>query len=80
MQPMGLGGIDDASEIAQLSTIRYRHTPRGQVLIVPKKEMTEKLGFKSPDRAEGDMLCYAPDEQPLVTVPDLPGSASYSYT
>jgi len=77
LQPGGLGGIDDPKEIAQLSVVKYRHTPRGQTMIVPKDEM-RKLGFQSPDRAESDMLAYAPDEVFRLEAPPLPGSVAYS--
>lgn len=74
-----LGGITDAKEQAQLLTIRYQHNARGQVEIVGKPEMA-KQGIPSPDRAEADMLAFAPD---VPVTPPVPrrwgvGSASYS--
>lgn len=55
-----IGGISDAKEQAQLSTLRYEHDSRGRVVMIPKDVMREKYGLPSPDRAEADMLAYAP--------------------
>lgn len=41
--------------------IRYRHSPRGQVVIESKEEMRRR-GVKSPDRAESVMLAFAADQ------------------
>jgi hypothetical protein len=55
-----LGGIDDAKEQAQLTTLKYDHDPRGRVVIESKEDMRTKRGLPSPDRAEADMLAFAP--------------------
>lgn len=55
-----LGGITDAIEQAQLLSVRYEHTAQGTILIVPKEKMVAD-GIASPDRAEADMLAFAPD-------------------
>jgi hypothetical protein len=55
-----IGGINDPKEQAQLSTLRYDHDPRGRVVMISKIDMREKYGLPSPDRAEADMLAYAP--------------------
>lgn len=59
-----LGGIDDKREQAQLSTVRYKHTPKGPVMVVPKDVMRTEYGLPSPDRAEADMLAFAPPPPP----------------
>ena len=51
-------GLDDETAISQLAGIRYRHNPRGQILIESKEE-SRKRGVKSPDRAEATMLAFA---------------------
>ena len=43
-------GLSDERTISQLAVIRYRHSPRGQVVIESKEEMRRR-GVKSPDRA-----------------------------
>lgn len=48
----------DTTEEAQLLSLRYGHNTRGQVQM-ESKEQAEKRGVKSPDRAEGFMLCFA---------------------
>jgi hypothetical protein len=48
----------DERTIAQLSSIRYELTPRGQIAIESKEKMA-KRGIKSPDRAEALMLAFA---------------------
>ncbi|MFI6296844.1 hypothetical protein ACIBEJ_35005 [Nonomuraea sp. NPDC050790] len=63
------GDIDldelDDELAAQLGTIKYKYTARGQVLIESKDDM-KKRGLPSPDRADSVMLAYAhvppPDE------------------
>lgn len=52
-----IGGLDD-EQIQQLSTIRYEHTPRGQVKIESKEDMV-KRGVPSPDEAEAVMLAFS---------------------
>ena len=51
------GALDERT-IAQLSTIRYELTSRGQIAIESKEKMA-KRGVKSPDRAEALMLAFA---------------------
>jgi hypothetical protein len=58
-------GLGDERTIAQLSVIRYRHTPRGQV-VIESKEGLRRRGVKSPDRADSVMLaCAAERSGPL---------------
>jgi hypothetical protein len=72
------GDIDidpgDDELAAQLGTVKYGYTARGQVLIESKDEM-KKRGLPSPDRADSMMLAYAhvppPDE--IVDDGDLDG-------
>ena len=70
-----IGGIRDDELITQLTSLKYEHTPDGRILIKSKKEM-QKLGFASPDRAEGLMLCYA---TPPVKRPKRPSPGSHSF-
>lgn len=58
-----LGGITDPVEQGQLTGMRYSHDPRGRVVIESKDEMRER-GLVSPDRAEADMLAFAPAPPP----------------
>jgi phage terminase large subunit len=51
------GALDERT-IAQLSSIRYELTPRGQIAIESKEKMARR-GVKSPDRAEALMLAFA---------------------
>jgi len=51
------GALDERT-IAQLSSIRYELTPRGQIAIESKEKMA-KRGVNSPDRAEALMLAFA---------------------
>lgn len=53
-----LSGTLDERTIGQLAGIRYKHNPRGQV-VIESKEDARKRGVKSPDRAEAVMLAYA---------------------
>jgi phage terminase large subunit len=52
-----MGGLDD-DQIAQLSTIRYDHNARGQIIIESKDDMVAR-GVPSPDEAEAVMLSYS---------------------
>lgn len=56
---------DDDELAAQLGTVKYKYTARGQVLIESKDDM-RKRGLPSPDRADAVMLAKAhvppPDE------------------
>ncbi len=58
-------GLTDEVAIAQLASIRYEQTPRGQVQI-EGKEVARRRGVKSPDRAEALMLAYAQDDTPGI--------------
>lgn len=69
-----IGGIIDEELIAQLTSIKYAHTPDGRIIIESKKDML-KRGVPSPDRAEGLMLCYADEPTPRRRKP-TPGSYS----
>lgn len=55
-----ISGLVDEQMAAQLATIRYKHNPKGQVVIEPKDEMASR-GVSSPDRAEALMISYAAD-------------------
>jgi len=52
-------GLVDETTIAQLTAIRYGHDSRGRIAIETKDEL-KKRGVKSPDRAEGLVLAFAP--------------------
>jgi phage terminase large subunit len=54
-----LAGLTDEKTVAQLSSMRYQHNARGQVVIESKDE-ARKRGVRSPDRAEALMLAFAP--------------------
>lgn len=49
---------DDEDLIAQLSSLRYKVTSKGQIQI-ERKEDARKRGISSPDRADGVMHCFA---------------------
>jgi phage terminase large subunit len=57
LEEADMGGLDD-DQIAQLATIRYEHTPRGQIKIESKEDMVAR-GVPSPDEAEAVMLAYS---------------------
>lgn len=48
----------DKKKAGQLSSLRYRHTPKGQIQIESKDEM-RKRGVASPDRADAEMMAFA---------------------
>lgn len=52
-------GLEDEETKAQLSSIRYFHTPAGRVQIESKDD-ARKRGVASPDRAEAWMLAFVP--------------------
>jgi hypothetical protein len=56
-----IANLVDEYTIAQLAGIRYKTNARGQIQI-ESKEDARKRGVKSPDRAEGVMLAYAPSQ------------------
>ena len=58
------GELDEAT-VAQLASIRYEHTPRGQ-LKIESKEDARKRGVRSPDRAEAVMLAFATSSAPIL--------------
>jgi hypothetical protein len=62
-----LRGLGDDIAYAQLASLRYEFTPRGQVAIESKKT-ARRRGVVSPDRAEAIMLAYAPLR--VTVVPD----------
>ena len=64
-QQEDLAGLTDEVAIAQLTTLRYEHNARGQVVIESKEDM-RKRGVKSPDRAEAIMLAFA-ERQARIT-------------
>lgn len=49
--------IDDET-LAQLSSLKYKFTPKGQIIIESKQDM-KKRGLPSPDKAEAAMLAHA---------------------
>lgn len=54
-----IGGIKEQKLISQLSSIKWGpHKTTGKITIESKEEMRDR-GAKSPDEAEGLMLCYA---------------------
>jgi len=62
---------DDDDLAAQLGSIKYKYTSRGQVQIESKDEM-KKRGLPSPDRADALMLAFGhfvPDQ--IITAEDL---------
>lgn len=68
LQAGDLAGLSDSFALSQLSSIRYRHNARGQVVIESKDEAL-KRGVRSPDRAEAVMLAFAerrPEGRPFV--------------
>lgn len=58
-----VSGLADELAYAQLASLRYEHTPSGQVAMESKDSML-KRGVRSPDRAEAIMLAYAPLQPP----------------
>lgn len=54
-----LAGLTDQRAVSQLSSIRYEHNPRGQI-VIESKDDARKRGVRSPDRAEAVMLAFAP--------------------
>lgn len=59
-----ISGLADERTIAQLSSIRYSHNSRGQIVIESKEDL-RKRGVKSPDRAEAVMLAFARMQAPV---------------
>lgn len=72
---------DDEELAAQLGSVKYKYTSRGQILIESKDDM-KKRGLPSPDRADTMMMAMAHVREDLgdvVTHEDLePDIASYS--
>ena len=61
-------GLTDDLAYAQLASLRYELTPRGQVAM-ESKDSIRRRGIPSPDRAEAIMLAFAPlrpEEQQVV--------------
>jgi hypothetical protein len=63
LQAGDLNGLTDDVAIAQLGSIRYKPTPRGQIAIESKDELARR-GVRSPDRAEALMLAFAEPSGP----------------
>jgi hypothetical protein len=64
---------DDDDLAAQLGSIKYKHTSRGQLQIESKDDM-KKRGLPSPDRADALMLAtaYVPEDvDEVVTAEDV---------
>jgi len=61
-----VSGLTDELTFSQLASIRYKHNPRGQVVIESKAD-ARKRGVKSPDRAEAVMLAYSCTEPAAMT-------------
>jgi phage terminase large subunit len=61
-----VGGLTDALTVSQLTAIKYDYTDKGKIYILSKAKHRELFGMKSPDRAEGVMLAYAPDIRPRI--------------
>lgn len=62
-QTSAFAGITDEKELGQLAGVRWGTNHRGQTVIESKDE-ARKRGVKSPDRAEADMLAFAPPLPP----------------
>jgi phage terminase large subunit len=60
LQPGDMSGIVDEKAIGQLAGIRYKHNPRGQI-VIESKDDARKRGVRSPDRAESVMLAFVAD-------------------
>jgi hypothetical protein len=65
---------DDDELAAQLGAIRYRFTPRGQVVIESKDDL-RKRGMPSPDRADAIMLTATTAPPPQQAVEDVEDNA-----
>lgn len=61
----GCCGLTDERTIAQVASIQYAQTPRGQVQIESKQAATTR-GVKSPDRADALLLAYAEGAVPGI--------------
>jgi hypothetical protein len=59
-----MAGLTDEKTIGQLTSIRYKHNSRGQIVIESKDDAL-KRGVPSPDRAEAWMLAFAKYEMTL---------------
>lgn len=62
-------GLHDERTIAQLTTMRYSHGPKGHITIESKDDL-KKRGVQSPDRAEGLMLAFCPARAPWAGLSD----------
>lgn len=51
-------GLSDDLTLAQIVSLKYNHTPKGQIAI-ESKDKAKARGVKSPDRAEALMLAFA---------------------
>lgn len=52
--------LRDEETRSQLTSLKYGHNTRGQIIIESKTDATLKRGVKSPDRAEALMLAFVP--------------------
>ncbi len=55
-----INGLEDERTVTQLTSLKYEHTSKGQIVIPSKRQMRRKHGIVSPDRAEALMLAFAP--------------------
>lgn len=69
------GQLDDMTQ-GQLTSIRYGHTARGQVLIESKAD-AKKRGVRSPDRAESWMLAFAPSRDVVCSLPVVTSASNW---
>ena len=68
--------VRDAKLDAQLSQMKYKHTPAGKIRVETKDEMKSR-GLDSPDRADAVLYCYAYSEE--LPDPNEPIRTSFSY-
>lgn len=68
MERGAIRGVTDEEAQAQMSGIKYRHTPSGRIEIESKEDM-RKRGAASPDRAEALVMAFVPivPREQLVT-------------
>ncbi len=74
-----IGGLEDDTTIAQISSIKWRNNPQNGLIEVESKESLRKRGVASPDRAEGLMLCFADVEKPFERKALPPSLSFHSY-
>lgn len=69
------GPMDDLLQ-GQLTSIRYGHNARGQV-VIESKEDARKRGVRSPDRAEALMLAFAPMSSAACVIPVVTSASKW---